>query len=121
MLYQGHRHEVSTGATDSDWGGGGRIRSVKTTYPQIAIFFSDFAHFIVEMKENMKNLPNRNFYLKIVISGERPRNFAPGEAYPHPPAGNAHVLYVQILGQDTKRAPLGRGGGQIPPPAGFSR
>ena len=54
-LSQGRRHQVSTGETDSDWGGGGgRVQFSQNHLPPNSDFSSDIAHFILEILEILK-------------------------------------------------------------------
>ena len=82
---QGRRHEFSNGGTNPDWGR--RIQVSRNHPPPNSDFFSGFAHFILEILENLKvsaNIP-KIFCKKRDFWGNIPQNFETGDTSPASP------------------------------------
>ena len=84
---QGCRHEVSTGVNRGE-----RIQVCQNHLPPNSDFFSDSAHFISEILENLSFLVNiQKIFFKIHdFWGTPPQNSEPEGRIPHPPGGDAH-------------------------------
>ena len=80
---EGSRHEASTG-------GGGRIHVSQNHLPTNLDCSPDFAHFILEILENLKTVNIQNISLND-FWGTSPQNFELGDTSPVPTGGDAHA------------------------------
>ena len=77
-------------ARSFDWGGG-RIYVSQNHLPQNSDFFSEFAHFFGSIGKSKKMINIQELFSKNYnFWGDIPRNFEPGEAFPHPSSGDTH-------------------------------